>query len=63
MIYPGRRLMNAKVTRYADSVVRDLHDEIGGDCRTAILVFQTQADPLGTEVAKVAEAVVDFRKV
>ena len=37
VVYPGRRFMSKKNPWCADSVVRDLHDEIGGDGRIAYL--------------------------
>lgn len=58
IIYPGRRFMNIQVTRFADGVPRDLHDEVGGDGRLAIVVVQNQdAGGLDAESASVTNAV------
>lgn len=39
VIFPGRRLLNCKVKRFADGTIRDMHDELRAEGRFSIVML------------------------
>ncbi|PVH82377.1 phenol monooxygenase [Cadophora sp. DSE1049] len=56
VVFPGRRLMNCKVKRFANGTPRDIHDELGAEGKFGILLLA--ADDFGnrdSRSTKIAE--------